>query len=87
MAVPQVSGLSPCVRVRLHGDGPGVMIRYHHCFGSGHVRLPCHALLTTELLECALLLVGVILQRKFLAFDIFAISCFYMPYRRYPITF
>ena len=24
-AVPQVGGLSPCVRVRLHGDGPGAM--------------------------------------------------------------
>jgi len=36
-AIPQVGGFSPCVRVRLHGDGPGAMFRYHHCFGSGHI--------------------------------------------------
>ena len=34
-AVPQVGGLSPCVRVRLHGDGPGAMFSILIALGQG----------------------------------------------------
>ena len=72
------NGLSPRVRVCLHGDGPGVMIRYHHSFGSGHVRLPCHALADNRALMRHIACLGVVLQPyvSLLTFDIIAISCF-----------